>query len=123
MCRLEGVLWEPTGVMPTLEIPAARRALRDIARGLRYLHACSILLRDIEPQHVLVSEDGARLGDFGLAIDANDEKKGWTGTRRYCAPEVKCKQEYHFPADIFSLGVYAHEMLAGEKGVKNVSNL
>ena len=54
--------WQP------LDEPVARRLLRDIVRGLAYLHAHGIIHQDLKPDNVLLDAHGrARIADFGVA--------------------------------------------------------
>lgn len=57
------------GRRATPQIPRldAIRYLLNIASGLQYLHGRGIAHRDIKPENILVGEQGARLGDLGLA--------------------------------------------------------
>ena len=55
--------------------------LRDIAQGLRFLHASDppIVHRDLKAKNILIdSRFRAKVADFGLAI--NKTKKGLSGT-------------------------------------------
>jgi hypothetical protein len=62
-----------------------------------------------------------KIADFGISFRLADEKRGYQvekrpvlGTPRYLAPE-RAKGEYGGPqSDIFSLGIIAYEMAAGE---------
>ena len=98
--------------MPALELETVRMLGRDIARGVRYLHDRDLLHRDIKPPNILVTEEGAKLGDLGLAVDV-DQITSWAGTPSYWAPEIALHEDYGFPADIFSLGVVLHGALSG----------
>lgn len=43
-----------------------RKIFRDIICGLEYLHCFNIVHRDIKPQNILISSDGAvKIADFG----------------------------------------------------------
>ncbi|EIW84669.1 kinase-like protein, partial [Coniophora puteana RWD-64-598 SS2] len=70
--------------------------LYDISKGLKYLHAQSIIHGDIKPENILMDVDGkACIGDYGLA-SVNGASQDWTsrsqrlhaGTVRYQAPEL-----------------------------------
>src|SRR5688572_29850420 len=54
-----------TGPMP---VPDAQRLAGQIAKALAAAHRKGIVHRDLKPANILVSESGAKLLDFGLAL-------------------------------------------------------
>ena len=80
--------------------------------------------RDVKPANIFLSADGPpRLGDFGLALTAEQAaealrltRAGTTvGTIEYAAPEQLSRTHPVSPAsDVFSLGVLTYEVLTGE---------
>jgi serine/threonine-protein kinase len=109
--------------------------LRQVARGLRELHARGVLHRDLKPANVLLTGDAAcpvaKIGDFGIAsgslvgelaatIPASDLSGQRTapgqvmGTLPYIAPELAGGPGvYGPPSDVFGFGVLAWEVLSG----------
>ncbi|CCW65823.1 unnamed protein product [Phytomonas sp. EM1] len=89
--------------------------------GVRYLHSCGIVHRDIKGDNVLVSLEGiVKLADFGCSkhIDVYNSKDGcatMVGTPYWMAPEViKCDARgYGTKSDIWSIGCTIVEMLTG----------
>ncbi|CCW69048.1 unnamed protein product [Phytomonas sp. Hart1] len=89
--------------------------------GVRYLHNCGIVHRDIKGDNVLVSLEGiVKLADFGCSkhIDVYNSKDGcatMVGTPYWMAPEViKCDARgYGTKSDIWSIGCTIVEMLTG----------
>ena len=84
-----------------------------IAAGLARGHAAGIVHGDLRPSCVLVTGYGeVKVAAFGLgelaAPGARDE-----GTAAYRAPEVLRGGTAAPPADVWSLGVLLHEMVAG----------
>ncbi|MDX2089609.1 MAG: protein kinase [Kofleriaceae bacterium] len=73
--------------------------------------------RDIQPDNVLMTEDGrAKLADFGVARvpDAALTREGqFLGTPCYSAPETLLSGRYSPRSDIFSLAAVAYELVAG----------
>ena len=102
-----------------LPIEEASDALRQIALGLARAHRQEILHRDIKPANLLRTSDGElKILDFGLAKFVDDAAithvGGMPGTPMYMAPE-QAHGEVGARSDVFSLGIVAYEMLAGER--------
>lgn len=79
----------------TLDEKECARIIAKMANALSYAHSHAILHRDVKPDNVLMRgvDNEPILTDFGLAKDANDERKGLTisgaaiGTPEYMSPE------------------------------------
>lgn len=108
------------------EFPRARALLWQIASGLTTVHRLGVIHRDLKPANILVAdgEDGpqAKLVDFGVStlhqpdanIDSSEhEQPGLLlGSPMYLAPElVVGSRDARPPADVFSFGVVAFEVL------------
>jgi pimeloyl-ACP methyl ester carboxylesterase len=97
----------------------ARLAL-PIADALAAAHERGIIHRDIKPANVLVSADRRiKLADFGLARfgigDDVTQVAHVAGTLAYMSPEQAAGAELGPATDVFSFGVLAYELLAGER--------
>jgi eukaryotic-like serine/threonine-protein kinase len=103
----------------------AAYVIAEAARGLHYAHErrdeagqpLCIVHRDVSPQNILLSYDGAvKIADFGIA-SANlfrDEEVGvLKGKFGYMSPEQARAQPVDRRSDIYSLGVCLYELLAG----------
>ena len=76
-----------------------------------------VVHRDLKPENVLLRNGGWRLADFGIARYAEASTATATmkfaKTRPYAAPEQWREERATPAADVYALGVTAHEMLAG----------
>jgi serine/threonine protein kinase len=103
-------------------VPGAGRYLEEVCSGLAHLHAAGWVHGDLKPSNVLLMADGAvRLADFGLAAEL-DGTHGYlppVGSPDYVPPERWSEQlsdrgtAVRTTADIWALGVTAHELLTG----------
>lgn len=95
--------------------PAAVCALAvGVASALVDIHAAGVVHRDLKPSNILLTTDGLRVVDFGIARTADGTTltgPGWTlGTPAFMAPEQVVGRPVETPADVFALGsvlVYA----------------
>jgi serine/threonine-protein kinase len=93
--------------------------LRHAAEAVGAVHAAGFIHRDICPRNFVVAPDAdsLKLIDFGLTVPATPpfmQPGNRTGTPKYMAPEVVRRRPTDKRLDIFSLGVTAFEMYAGE---------
>merc|ERR1719352_1685519 len=86
--------------------------------ALQHVHSRHILHRDLKSQNIFMTRAGVvKLGDFGIAKvldNTHGEAVTMIGTPVYLAPEVCDSRPYGMKADIWSLGVVLHEILALE---------
>ena len=89
-----------------------------LAEGLARAHAQGVVHRDVKPGNIILTEDGLRILDFGLARFAgslNLTFEGSTlGTVAYMSPEQSRGDDPDGRSDIWSIGVVLYEMLTGD---------
>lgn len=107
---------QPHG-LPFGQIPPI---LKDVAAGLAYAHRQGILHRDLKPSNILISASGeVKITDFGFArtIDATEHLSRTNesiGSPKYMAPEQMTAERVDNKSDLYSLGIIAYELAAGE---------
>jgi serine/threonine-protein kinase len=111
-----------------LPVAEAARVLREVVDALAYAHRNGVVHRDIKPDNILRADGHAVVTDFGVAKaveggQAEARPGGPTltslgvalGTPTYMAPEQAAADPHiDHRADIYSVGVLAYEMLAGQ---------
>jgi serine/threonine-protein kinase len=100
-----------------LPYPEVVRVVRQVAAALVAAHRLGVVHRDIKPGNVMLTADGVKVHDFGIAAVAgrSDTDPGrLAGTPAYAAPERLDPRAPAAPAcDIYSLGVLLYEVLTG----------
>lgn len=112
--------------------------MRQILKGLAYMHSQSIGHFDLKPENIMLSEKvsqpNIKLIDFGLAhrLELGQEYRSTSGTPQYIAPEVIKNEPLSTAADMWSIGVITYILLSGlspfqgytdEETLKNVIEL
>ncbi|KIO16076.1 hypothetical protein M407DRAFT_233844, partial [Tulasnella calospora MUT 4182] len=92
----------------------------DTIKGLKYLHTRDpvVVHGDLKAANVLVTDHRkAQLCDFGLAIAVQEARTGvttshaFTGSIRWCSPEVMGEEEKTIESDMWSWGCLVLEMM------------
>ncbi len=109
---------EPVAAFVTMKVAVAldhahrKKGLND--KELKLVH------RDISPQNILISYDGAvKLVDFGIAKAATKNTQTMAGALKgkllYMSPEQALGQPLDNRSDLYSLGLVLFELLTGER--------
>ena len=118
-----------------LPIQEAAQTMLNILSALEAFHRAGIVHRDLKPSNIVLSPQGTKVLDFGLAKETSLKKldpEGSTltsgtsagtflGTPRYASPEQFLGESADERSDVFSLGVVFFEMLTGETPVTGES--
>jgi len=102
---------------------AAIPILKQIAGGLSKIHKAEIIHRDLKPENILVKKVNKncsfKISDLGLAKDQDSmfSKEDPLGTFSYMSPEQRNGKELSYSSDIFSFGLIAYELLAGNLAI------
>lgn len=94
--------------------------LRDVLRGIEYLHSKGKIHRDVKAANILLHENGmAKLGDFGVSepSETSTTKQSIIGTLLWLPPEVinhNIDSSHSSVIDIWSLGITIIEMADGQ---------
>lgn len=94
------------------------RLAREMGSALDAAHAASIVHRDIKPGNVILTEDGSRVADFGVARlpESTLTRAGArVGTPAYSAPESIRDGEHSPKSDQFSMAACLYEGLSGRR--------
>lgn len=107
------------GPMP---IAGSCEIIRQAALGLQHVHECGLVHRDLKPSNLLMSENGVKISDMGLALLSRSEpiderltsEHTVLGTADYMAPEqAEGSHDVDIRADVYSLGCTLFRLLAG----------
>ncbi|OSX81569.1 hypothetical protein BU14_0014s0117 [Porphyra umbilicalis] len=99
----------------------ARPVLRDILRGVAYLHSKSVVHRDLKLKNILCDRRelpvSVKLADFGLAnfVGVRTQSRivlqSQVGSPHYVSPEVLREEMYGPPVDLWACGIIMHIIL------------
>jgi len=113
---LDGII--KGGGLANLSLKSKLFIICGIATALDHAHSHGIVHRDVKPGNVMITEDGRpKLMDFGIAKreDASLTQTGtFLGTPSYASPEQIKEGHATGLSDVFSFGVVAFELLAGQ---------
>lgn len=113
-----GTLRDVLATRGALDVPAAVAVLDPLLDGLAEAHRRGLVHRDVKPENVLISRDGAvKVADFGLvtaAAQAGVSHVGTIlGTVAYLSPEQVATGAADAHSDVYAAGVLLFELLTG----------
>ena len=102
----------------SLSVPVTCSILDPLLAALGAAHAAGLVHRDVKPENVLISAQGAvKIADFGLvrAVSSQTMATGDVilGTVAYLSPEQVATGAADARSDVYAAGVVAYEMLTG----------
>ena len=102
----------------TLSESETKNIIGQISDGLIFLHKLNIIHRDINPNNIMITNDGiVKIIDFDISRSVKKSASNDTavlGTVGYAAPEQFGFAQSDSRTDIYALGVLANVMLTGE---------
>lgn len=107
---------------PRPDLPTVRGLLEQIAKGLQAFHRLEMVYQDLKPDNIMIDATGTvKIIDFGATrvagieeIASPVEQINLLGAALYAAPEYFLGEAGSSRADLYSLGVIAYQMLAGD---------
>src|SRR5438105_4972342 len=113
----------------------------DVCEGLDKAHHSGVVHRDLKPGNIMLTKNGAKLMDFGLAKSAPamglsgktvslaspgqplTAQGTLIGTFQYMAPEQLEGKEADARSDLFSFGAVLYEMITGKRAFEGRSQI
>jgi serine/threonine protein kinase len=125
---------DPAAGAPVCDMPAVLLCLLDVARGLEYLHSCSIVHGDLKKENVLLKSERrdrrgyvCKLGDFGLsrllAEHQTHVDTGSYGTASIAAPELLSEGRLAKFSDIYAFGILLWELVSCQHAFSDTPTL
>jgi serine/threonine protein kinase len=122
-----------------LPLDSALRHAVEVADALEKAHRQGVVHRDLKPGNIMISKEGAKLLDFGLAKISDvpglgeggsalptqekplTEKGAILGTFQYMAPEQLEGKDADSRTDVFAFGSVLYEMVTGRRAFEGGS--
>ena len=101
-----------------LAVPEVTRIVSEVLSGLDALHSARVVHQDIKPKNILLTrENTVRITDYGISKSLREQLttggSDKSGTVLYMSPEqcngLICDRR----ADLYAVGVMAHQLLTG----------
>ncbi|KAI1152794.1 kinase-like protein [Nemania diffusa] len=116
---------------PQFSEDATQQIVRQLLKGIRFMHASSFAHRDLKPGNILVSSYSPRwvvkIADFGISkqsMEGITHLQTHVGTVGYMAPEVfDANNSYSVSVDIWAIGIITIELLIKQHPLPNLSDV
>ena len=103
-------------------IARTRELIGELVDALAAAHARGVVHRDLKPENLIVTRDGLRVLDFGLAEMAGAVPGTVGGTAGYLAPEQARGEPADARSDLFAVGAIAYELATGKRAFPGATN-
>jgi WD40 repeat protein/serine/threonine protein kinase len=101
-----------------LPAEVAVRLVAGVAEALESIHAAGVIHRDLKPSNVILTAEGPKVIDFGIAravdLTSITGTGAMPGTPAYMAPEQILGQTITPAADVFALGILTNFAATGQ---------
>ncbi|GAW16625.1 hypothetical protein ANO14919_060580 [Xylariales sp. No.14919] len=119
---------------PEFSEDATQQIVRQLLKGIRFMHSSNFAHRDLKPGNILVAAYSPRwvvkIADFGISkefMEGGTNLRTHIGTLGYMAPEVlgasNSANSYSVSVDIWAIGIIAIELLMKQHPLPTVSDL
>ncbi|KAI0449502.1 kinase-like protein [Xylaria acuta] len=115
---------------PQFSEDAAQQIVRQLLKGVRFMHASNFAHRDLKPGNILVASSSPRwtvkIADFGISkqsMEGGTQLQTQVGTVGYMAPEVFDANRYSVSVDIWAIGIITVELLLKQHPLPTISDL
>mmetsp|Transcript_34418 Transcript_34418/g.135381 ORF Transcript_34418/g.135381 Transcript_34418/m.135381 type:complete len:352 (-) Transcript_34418:2517-3572(-) len=113
-----GELYDVIAEADSFSEKISREVLRDILKGIQYLHSNGIVHRDLKPENLLCNSKIfpplVKIADFGLSAylgsDRGEMLNTLVGSPGYVAPEILLKIPYSKPVDMWAVRAHIHSV-------------
>ncbi|KAI1747500.1 kinase-like protein [Xylaria castorea] len=116
---------------PQFSEEAVQQIIRQLLKGVRFMHASNFAHRDLKPGNILIASYSPRwivkIADFGISkqsMEGGTQLQTQVGTVGYMAPEVfDANNRYSVSVDIWAIGIITVELLLKQHPLPTVSDL
>eukprot|EP00440_Ansanella_granifera_P048575 gb/GFBE01052631.1/.p1 GENE.gb/GFBE01052631.1/~~gb/GFBE01052631.1/.p1 ORF type:complete len:423 (+),score=47.00 gb/GFBE01052631.1/:1-1269(+) len=120
MERCQGSLFRKIADHPQWSYQQLVTDFSGILHGIRHLHSCSVVHRDINQENILYGgQDGqtVKIADYDLAVHLESTATTLfeeVGSLTYMAPEMLSGRGYTFSVDMWAFGVLCYTVVVGQ---------